>query len=357
MNELLKSNIKKSFKVLAEEVPKIPEGLIEVVEEEPSQPGIPCIVEGIAKYASGPSPWFYRDQSNELQSPQQSFFAIYSVRNTVRGILLGLRFLQAANLLKENGFLSASVFSYYTASFHLLNSFLALNGRVLIEPVQGPPRVVKRKGCSRCESRSLDPTPDIVIAILTRNNIWKFEPRRRSHAARWKELNHVFAGDGSAIPDFFLNFFRYIMSYGGDFLSSEETLVQDAIKRLTDIRHTAIYEGYGYDDCAHDALMNRDLSFASGIDNKSNAYRDFAVGLLTLSVGEFIELKNSIPEEHWNSNKAKSLLICGILTPPFEYGPPQLTGMPELSETLEWIFCWLLGINKNGSKEFPFPIK
>jgi len=347
MNDLLKSNIKKSFKIVAKETPTIPENLI-VFEEEPSELGVYCIAEIIAKNASWPIPWFYRNESNELQSPQQSYFGIYSVRNNIRGILLGLRFIQAGKLLQKNGFLSASVFSYYTASFHLLSSFLALNGRILIEQVHGPLKIVKHKNSSRSEYCSLNPTPEVLIAILTRYNTWKFEPRYRCHAARWKELNHVFVGEKSIIPDFFLNFFRYITSYGNVSLASDETLVEEAIKQLTNTRHTAIYQGYGYDDFADD-LMNQDLSFGSGIDNKSNAYRDFALGLLTFSVGEFVELRDSIPKELWNSDKTQDLLKLSILVPPFESGSPYLADMCELNEHIEWIFCWLSGTDKNGS--------
>ncbi|MBE0433820.1 hypothetical protein IBX73_10210, partial [candidate division WOR-3 bacterium] len=94
---LLQSNIKKSLRIIAEENPKIPACLVTVVEDEPTT--IPSICEAIAKVAAREIPWFYRDSDGALRSPQESFFGFYALRNTVRGIFLGLRFIQSGDLL------------------------------------------------------------------------------------------------------------------------------------------------------------------------------------------------------------------------------------------------------------------
>jgi hypothetical protein len=209
MKELLKANMKKSIRIIAEDHPKIPAELIEVVEEEPRSPDLPNLVEGMMKVAAQPIPWFYRDSGKELQSPQESFFGFYSLRNIIRGILLSLRFIQAGDLLHKNGFLAASVFSYYPFSFHLLYAFLASYGRVVVDQVHGGPiKIINRRNSSGGSFSSLNPTPEVIVAILVRNNTWKFEPRPRSHTRKWKELEHIFVELDYDIPEFLHSFFR-----------------------------------------------------------------------------------------------------------------------------------------------------
>lgn len=101
MDKLIQSNIRKSLKVAAEENLKVPDNLIEVVDEEPGDAIVSFVSEKLAKVALQPILWFYRNSSHELQWPRQSFFGLYSIRNAIRGIFLGLRFIQAGHLLRE----------------------------------------------------------------------------------------------------------------------------------------------------------------------------------------------------------------------------------------------------------------
>lgn len=345
MNRLLQSNIKKSIKIIAEENPKIPDHFIKVIGIELDKSGLPNPALEIAKIATQPIPWFYRDLSHEFQSPQQPFFGIYAVKNILRGILLGLRFIQGGDLLRENNFLAASIFSYYTAAFHLLHSYLAINGRIIIDIVKGPVNVINYGKTSTSSNPSLyatvsyeplEPTPETIIAILTRQNSWKFEPRARSHSRKWKELEPIFIELGYDIPEFFYSFFEYILSYGKDSSFKGDNSIQDGLKRLSEIRHEAIYQGYGFDDFFYNGVVNRDLDWSSGFEIKSERYREFATGFLTHSINEFLELKKGTQKDYWN--KIRGLINNSIFTPPFEVGMPRLAGNPELTESLESIY-------------------
>jgi hypothetical protein len=352
MKELLKSNIKKSLKIIADDNPKIPLELVEIVDEEPSASKLPSLIEELMKVAAQPIPWFYREANRELQSPQHSFFGFYALRNIIRSIFLSLRFIQAGDLLRKNDFLAASIFSFYSASFHLLSSFLSSHGRVIVDIVHGGPiKIIKHKKSgsgkiSKSETAqysSLDPTPEIVVAILTKNNEWKFEPRPRSHSRRWQELEPIFIETDYDVPDFFTSFFEYVLSYGYIRPSTTDpsSLVKEGIKRLTDIRHESIYSGYGADDFVHDGLINRDLDSSYGINLKSKAYRDFALGLFNHAVQDVMEMKNIISTDHWN--EVQNLMVSSIHTPPFELGDFRLEDNKELNEKIEIIFIWLMG--------------
>jgi len=347
MKELLKANIKNSFRIVAEDKPKIPPELIQVVDEEPSH--FPSLVEELMKVAAKPVPWFYRDKSNNLQSPQQAFFGFYALRNIIRGILLSVRFIQAGDLLHKNNFIASSVFSYDTASFHLLHSFLACYGRVIIDQVYGGPvKVIKRKNSSEGLYCSLDPTPEVLVAILTKTNKWKFEPRPRSHARRWKELEHVFKELDFDIPEFFCSFFKYILSYGSYSPTESKIFIQDGLKRLADIRHESIYSGYGFDDRVHDALTNRDLDTSYGIDLKATKYRAFAFGFPVHAVDDVMEIKNLISDDRWS--EVRPLMATSIYTPPFELIDLKLKDSKTLNKKLQMIFIWLIDRKLQGER-------
>jgi len=342
MKKLLAANIKKSLKIIAEDNPQIPPNLIEVIDEDPSITKSISRAEILMKIAAQRIPWFYRDESEKLQSPQASFFGFYALRNLIRGIFLSLRFIQAGQLLKRNNFRAASILSFYTASFHLLNSFLAAHGRVIVDIVHGGPiKIIKHKQSETAQYSSLNHAPEIVMAILTNNNKWIFESRSRSHSRRWTELEQVFIKTDYDVPDFFYSLFEYILSYGPSSYAPQEPseLLKEGIYRLTEIRHESIYIGYGDDDFVHDELINRDFSGICGIDLKSNAYHSFAMDFLKYVIEDVMEMKNIVPLVHWN--EVQSLMYNSIYTPPFEPFDFKMEDNKELNEKIEDIFVWL----------------
>jgi hypothetical protein len=213
----------------------------------------------------------------------------------------------------------------------------------------GPIKIIKHKKSgsgkirkSETQYSSLDPTPEVVVAILTKNNVWKFEPRPRSHSRRWQELEPIFIETDYDVPDFFYSFFEYVLSYGyiPPSTTDPSSLVKEGIKRLADIRHESIYSGYGADDFVHDGLINRDLDSSHGIDLKSKAYRDFALGLFNHAVQDVMEMKNIISSDHWN--EVQNLMVSSIHTPPFELVDFKLEDNKELNKQIEIIFIWLI---------------
>lgn len=351
MKNSLSSNIKKSIKIIAEDKPDIPSHLIEIIDEEPDSNKPISRIELLMRVAAQQVPWFYRDSTGTLQSPQSSFFGFYALRNILRGTFLSLRFIQAGDLLRKNNFLAASIFSYYTASFHLLNSFLAIHGRVIVDIVHGPIKIIKHKKnkSSRITKSAsvgyttLDPAPEIVMAIHTKQNKWVFESRARSHSRRWKELEQIFIESDYDVPEFYYNFFEYILSYGSSIHvpSEPKVLVKEGMTRLTEIRHESIYSGYGADDFVHDGLINRDLFDSTGIDMKSKAYHNLSTGLISHAVDEIMNVKYLIPLDHWN--EVQSLMFSSIFTPPFELSNFTLEGANELNDKIGNIFIWLMG--------------
>ena len=349
MNNLLLSNIKESFRIIAEEKPRVPEHLIKIIDERNKhffmknfggeKISISEISEAHAKFPIRALPWFYWDSKSELKSPQQSFFGFYLLRNALRGIFISLSFLQSGGLLQKKHLLAVSTFSFYTALFHLLHSFLALYGRVVIEPVLGPIKIIYRKESSECTHDSLNPYIEVIIALLTKKNEWKFEKRTRSHSKRWKELDPILTKQGNNIPSFFISFFKYVTAYGGVYLSNKHNLVKDGIEQLTEIRHESIYQGYGYDDMSHDMLINREQYATFHIDLKSNSYRDFAISLLKYCISQVFYIKSNINIKHWN--KTRIHLYGSVTTPPFEHGNFDILGKTILKKDLDLIWSWL----------------
>jgi len=103
---------------------------------------------------------------------------------------------------------SPSIGSLYTAAFRALHAFLALNGRVFFDQ----PCWTDAEGDVL---RTGDGDDGAVVALLTKENAWKFEPRKRGHEARWSELRQVFSAKSCHIPEFFGSLFDAI--YGRRF--------------------------------------------------------------------------------------------------------------------------------------------
>jgi hypothetical protein len=346
MNPLLRSNIQKSLSILRTN-PKVPHNLITVVEEGndvrlvSTKFTVTDILDRIAIDAFKPLPWFYKDNTKGLQSPQESFFGFYAIRNIVRGSFLGLRFLQAGDHLRSGKYIASSVLSYYTAAFHLLHGFLALEGRVFIGPVLGPPVITKSSTHASLNYGYLEKHPKAIVGILTRNNKWKFEPRTRSHSSHWRELESVFNRRRDNLPEYFDSFFDYLLSYGSSRHSDDNSFVQEGLKRFADVRHEAVYGGFGFDNFVYDELMNKDRYSFYGIDLKSKEYREFAVRLLADSLVGVSNIINSIKGEILKECLGK--LITSVFTPPFEIGHLKLGNIPkELGEKIQSLSIWMV---------------
>jgi len=309
MKKLLKTNIKQSVNLLMKEIPKIDPKFIEVLRKSTKDRF--SLVAKLAEKSLTSLPWFYNGNSR-INSPQSSFFGFYAFRNIVRGIVLGVNYFKSGNVLCKKNLFSPSISMYYTSAFHFLHSFLALNGRVIIDPVLGPVQVeIDEKVSSLCYKR-LDKHPDVIIAILTDDNKWVFEKRKRSHEKRWQELNQIFNERDYEIPKYFKELFKYLNSYGkyNDLEANYKTL----LKMISEVRHTALYTSYGYDDYVHDVMLNRDTDSSYGIDLKVRHFRAFAGLFLKDVLSQLIGLIKEVELDE----SIKLELKVSIITPPFE---------------------------------------
>ena len=85
--------------------------------------------------------WFMEDPRGSLTTPLNPVFGVFAVRAILRGFFIGTSFLPGADLLLEKKQLSLSVIGYYTSALHLVNSFNALQGHVMLSPIAGQPVV------------------------------------------------------------------------------------------------------------------------------------------------------------------------------------------------------------------------
>ncbi len=227
--------------------------------------------------------------------------------------------------------------NFYTSAFHLFKSFLAINGRIIIEKILGPLAL----GPNWSEHKILNPSIEVIVAKLTKKNIWKFEPRKRAHYNRWKELEPILLKNEENLYDLFIVFLKSILSYGPYTPSDDSEIIREGLKRLCEIRHESVYMGYGYDDYAFDSMINKE-SYGAGLDLKVNYYRNFVIDLLKYCVNEAIDLELKMPSEHWS--KVQSLLAISIYTPQFEFGHPKINNDIELNEQLETIYNWFINV-------------
>lgn len=114
MKPLLKSNIKKSLSVLEDRKQSVPDDQVVFAGDKPKAAhGALAVI--FAREPHERIPWFYRDEEGELRSPQAPFFGVYAVRSILRGYLLSIPFVHAANRLGRDP-LSACVVLYSTAA-------------------------------------------------------------------------------------------------------------------------------------------------------------------------------------------------------------------------------------------------
>lgn len=309
MTTILKSNIKKSIDFLNSDGPEF---------------GFD--VEDLTLH-----PYFYKENSH-IKCFQEKFIGFYALCNSFRGLFLGINYLNAGHFLLSKELYGPSILSFYTSCFHDLHAFLALHSRVLIDPafwVKITPKGEKEK-IKLNNYRDVPP----VMAILTKNNSWKFELRKRTHKSRWFELEQVFSQKSNDIPDYFNGLFNYM--YRGVYqkgippieifhdrnkyrIKIEENL-SEFLLRISQIRHNALYQSFGEDPNVVEALVNRDTYSTKGINRQADEF-----GIFSWSFSENIShtLCDFLSETHISDKIRKSIFVC-VYHPWFD--------MPKINE-------------------------
>lgn len=289
--------------------------VLEVANSVPPKPppesGSPfSIIERLNAELFQPLPEF-RSAEGRFDSRQRDIFALYGLRSAARGYLIGLRHHQAGLLTQAHDFLAAGVFHHYIATYHALSGLLGLRGYVLVRFVIAEPVTRRRKRpdvvITFPESPPLDGRPGIVLGKLKKDGSWDFEPRPLSHSGVWGLLPEVKARPGNDLPDGLLNWIKDRDDSGdGAFVAQTPA----------EARHQAIYEGYGYDDVAHDQALNGDLGAGHALDYKVR-------GLCSLSDNMLRQLLREIDDNSEYLVGPHMKFVCstwalGVMTPPFE---------------------------------------
>jgi hypothetical protein len=270
-------------------------------------------------------PWFTRSSTGEFTCPQSPVFGLYLIRTALRSALITTRALSAGDLLQEEKFHAAASAMYYTAAFHGLDGLLAARGRVLVQPVRGPVRPYRHQLPNGGISAGLkfDPLPgepSVLCGALTRQGTWSFEPRRRDHLSRWRELKQLVSAKDTTLPDYVIEALSYALD--GSMAAPQRSLdklLEDGIPALARLRHQALYEGFGYDDEAFDAAMNRDNPYGVGLNLRARSLRNLAAGLLseTLAISDLLFEWEA--ENHEHVSMVRTRLVLSTLMPAFEF--------------------------------------
>ncbi len=273
--------------------------------------------------------WLTEDSQGKLTTPLSPVFGVFAFRAILRGFFIGASFLPGANLLLEKRHLSLSIIGYYTSALHLVNSFNALQGRVMLSPIAGQPVVeladdpVGTKMPSggtmhRGGSAGYLQAPknlQAACAILTKEGHWVFEGRNRSHPVMWRELKQLIT-ESHLIPPWLDRFCRSFV-YPTTKVD-EERYLNEGLEMLIEARHQAVYNGFGMDDFSFDSLINRepvDVNIAARASN----YRSLAYGILNDVLKEttalFLDIEKQCPHE---LERLLPQLCTMVYTPPFD---------------------------------------
>ncbi|MEU3189178.1 hypothetical protein ABZ686_00720 [Streptomyces sp. NPDC006992] len=235
----------------------------------------------------GFQPWFFCPQKGVIDCPQKNVLGLYFIRSAIRSSLIGFRSILAGAILAEKGFHAASTAMYYTSSFHALDGLLASRGRALIQPARGQAQYRETPSSSLLEHATLPGDPKIICATISRTGSWSFEARKRSHVTRWAELKQLVSSKDSSFPRPLIE----ALAYASRCDPNEEIplLLSRGVPALAGLRHQALYEGFGYDDDAFEAVVNRENAYQSSITRRTEVLRNLAIALLesSLEVADF----------------------------------------------------------------------
>lgn len=283
-----------------------------------------------------PLPLMYGSHSS-IKCAQSRYFGWYALRAAVRGVMLSVNYLVAAEQLLESELFAPSAATSYTASYHALHAFLALHGRVICDPYQwvGP-----------SNARA---APVVVAGVLTKNNRWQFESRVRTHRGRWLEVRDALAPQEvpPAFEYLFKNLFRNRRRKGTTLteiirdpegtLATIDECWSDLLVAISSIRHEAIYASFGEDPHVVEALWNGDADSQAGIDGQATTLLNFAALLLDDSAAKVMDLVHDIavpPDLHgW--------LSATLRMPWFDI--PQTNQLPfhTIASNIELLEKWL----------------
>jgi hypothetical protein len=304
-----------------------------------------------------PQPQFYGTKQN-ITSAQSDFFGFYVLANTIRSMLRGINFIVASRSVLESKLLAPSIALSYTAGFHGLMAQLALEGRPFFEDGSF---AWAEKG-SNGKLTLIEPPPDLLLisAILTKNNIWSFRNRNRSHNVFWRELLNLFGKSSYTIPQYYYDLFDYLfwgrqkepklgvkglkeMLENPALREANKLHLEDAkeefLNRIAKVRHMALYGGFGEDPWIVEAMWNNDVSSSSGIERQARKFYSFSEAMLVQVSSELVDLLSHLK---LTSSIRKALCVCIYIQ---WFDTPLIADVPNklLKSQVRQIKKWLHG--------------
>lgn len=288
--------------------------LAEVTAKVPPFPSnVPELQEhsGPGTFLAALRPHFYRDDSaTKLACAQCSWFGFYALRAAVRGVLMSVNHLTAAVSNHRQKLHGPATVNAYTAAFHVLHGYLALEGRVIYDPGPGG---------------DLGP----VRVVLTQKGTWSVENTKRNHRSPWLELKSTLSKRKGRVelPTYFEQLFEYTCSrrYRPGIKLIEKLRnpnvglvpmrerLDEFLPRIAELRHIAAYGSFGDDPYLTEALWNND---ATGGDFGRQVTRVivFATQFLEDVAGRVADLVDLLD---WSPHSLK-LFGLSVLLPDFD---------------------------------------
>lgn len=261
-------------------------------------------------------PWFYVEGRNIL-SPQREYFGFYLLTASAKATLIGARYAQAGDVLLAKGCCAAAVLVYYTSALNLTLAYMALEGHVFIDNPRGSPIQDAKPGQPAWGNPWADGRKKSIIALLGARATWSFEGRTRGHASRWNELPQVLSelereDPPRSLPDPLWSLIEYSASYGPH---TRECELSTGLEAIADIRHEAVYRGFGWDDYATDLMANGE-SNGAGLDLKPRAFSQYCEAMLEATARDIEECIGAVDPSHWSKLAGESMMAT--FTPDFE---------------------------------------
>lgn len=307
--------------------PLLPESEIEIQGETSSIPDQHLL--RWARQKLSMTPWFIEDNRGNLTTPLEPVLGVFALRTIFRGFFIGASFLPGSDLLLERRHLTLAIIGFYTAAYHLVSAFNALQGRIFITPVSGrpvvhlpadtpPTRLTLGGTVVHHGSAGYNSAPKGLKAIcakLSNDGKWVYEGRNLTHSTHWRELQQ-WVIETRIIPTWLDNFCRDCVY--PTVRVDEATYLDAGFEQLKYMRHEAIYYGFGIDDWSFDQMANREGG-TTNVSAKGKNYKQFAYGILQDILKETSEVFTYIQAQC--SNEFEQLLpqICNITySPPFD---------------------------------------
>jgi len=287
----------------------------------------------------------FKGEKKQLICEQENWFGFFVLRNGFRGLLTSINHLATAQIIRLQALYGPTIAAAYTASFLLLDAFLAFNGTVIIDL---PPEYNERKIILK----------PLVVGKLSKKGCWIFEGMKRNHESRWLQLHQVIGSRKGDVPIFFHRLFTYL--FRGEYKNKRPLIeilnnksvdnnifigekwqlherVTDFLKQVAMSRHESIYGSFGSDAYVYEALVNRDTFSTSGLNEKAAQFMLFAQDLAIYVANN---LKETISTLRLSDSVRKLLFLC-ISIPYFDDPKIKLLQPIELQDSVKFFIDFL----------------